>query len=95
MAAVLATGEVLIAFREHRTIRASTYGAALTFILSGLVISTSRGGLLALGGGWLLLLVLNLRRGSILVQAVVILAIFVGGAYLATPRSAVTTLNGA
>ncbi len=93
MAAALATGEVLIAMGARRTMRAAVYGAALLFILSGLVISASRGGLLALGGGWLLLLVLNVRRGSILVQAVVILAIFVGAAYLATPRSAVTTLE--
>jgi hypothetical protein len=93
MAATLATGEVLIALRERRSMRAATYAAALLFILSGLVISTSRGGLLALGGGWLLLVVLNVRRGSILVQAIVIVAIFVGGAYLVTPRSAVTTLK--
>jgi O-antigen ligase len=93
MAAILATGEVLIALREHRGSRAATYGAALVFILSGLVISSSRGGLLALAVGWLLLLVLNARRGSIIVQAVVILAIFVGGAYIVTPHSAITTLE--
>jgi O-antigen ligase len=93
MAAVLATGEALIAIRERRAMRAATYGAALVFILSGILISTSRGGLLALGGGWLLLLALNARRGSVVVQAAVILAIFAGAGYLATPRSAVTTLE--
>lgn len=93
MAATLATGEVVIALSVRRLTRAAIYGACLIFILSGLVISGSRGGLLALGAGWLLLLILNIRRGSILLQAAVILAVFIGAAYLATPRSAVTTLE--
>jgi hypothetical protein len=93
MAATLATGEVVIAFRAGRLTRASIYGACLVFILSGVVIAGARGGLLALGAGWLLLLILNVRRGSILLQAVVILAVFIGAAYIATPRSAVTTLE--
>jgi hypothetical protein len=93
MAAILATGEVLITFRERNWARAAKYGAALMFILSGLVISSSRGGLLALGAGWLLLLVLNARRGSIVLQAGVILAIFLGGAYIVTPHAAITTLE--
>lgn len=93
MAATLATGEVLIAVGAGRTMRAAVYSGALVFILVGLLISASRGGLLALGGGWLLLLVLNARRGSILIQAVAVLAIFVGAAYLATPHSTVTTLE--
>jgi hypothetical protein len=93
MAATLATGEILIAVSTRHSLRASIYGAALIFIIVGLLISASRGGLLALGGGWLLLLVLNARRGSILVQAVVILAIFISATYLATPRSTVSTLE--
>jgi O-antigen ligase len=93
MAAILATGEVLITFRERDWSRATKYGLALMFILSGLVISSSRGGLLALGAGWLLLLVLNVRRGSIVLQAAIILAIFVGGAYIVTPHAAITSLN--
>jgi O-antigen ligase len=93
MAATLATGEVVIAFRERRLTRGTVYGACLIFIISGVVIAGARGGLLALGAGWLLLLILNVRRGSILLQAAVILAVFVGAAYIATPRSAVTTLE--
>jgi O-antigen ligase len=93
MAAILATGEVLITLRERNWARAAKYGAALMFILSGLVISSSRGGLLALGAGWLLLLVLNARRGSIVLQAAVILAIFLGGAYIVTPHAAITSLS--
>jgi hypothetical protein len=93
IAAVLATGEVLIAVRDLNWARAARYGAALIFILSGLVIAGSRGGLLALAAGWLLLLVFNARRGSVVVQAMVILAVFVGGAYIVTPHSAITGLN--
>jgi hypothetical protein len=93
MAATLATGEVLIAFNERRSARTAIYGAALIFILTGLAISASRGGLLALAGGWLMLLVLNARRGSILVQAVVILTIFAGAGYLATPHSTVVAVE--
>jgi O-antigen ligase len=93
MAAVLATGEVLIAFSERRTLRASIYSGALVLILIGVAISTSRGGLLALGGGWLLLLVLNIRRGTILAQAFVVLVIFIGAGYLATPHSTIVTIQ--
>jgi O-Antigen ligase len=93
MAAVLATGEVLAALLAHKTARATTYGAALVFILIGIAISVSRGGLLALGGGWLMLLVLNVRRGSVLAQTVVILVIFVAAGYLATPRSTVVAIQ--
>jgi hypothetical protein len=93
MAATLATGETLIALDKRRFTRAAIYGAALVFILTGLVISDSRGGFLALGAGWLLLLILNVRRGSIVVQAIVILAVFAGAAYIATPRSAVINIE--
>lgn len=93
MAAVLAVGEVLAALLAHKNARATAYGAALIFILIGIAISVSRGGLLALGGGWLMLLVLNVRRGSILAQAIVILAIFIAAGYLATPRSTVVAIQ--
>jgi len=93
MAATLATGELLAALGERRPWRALIYSGALTVLLVGLAISTSRGGLLALGVGWLLLLVLNLRRGSVLVQGVTILAVFTAAAYVATPRSTVTVLS--
>jgi len=93
MAAIVATGEVLAALLERRSARAATYGAALVFILTGVAISASRGGLLALGAGWLMLLVLNIRRGSILAQAIVVLAVFVAAGYLATPHSTLVTLQ--
>jgi hypothetical protein len=87
MAATLATGEILIAWYAGRPLRAGVYGGALILILTGIAISTSRGGLLALGTGWLLLLMLNVRRGSVIVHACAIFAIFIGAAYLATPES--------
>jgi O-Antigen ligase len=93
MAATLATGEALIALDQRRMTRMVVYGGALVFIIAGIVISDSRGGLLALAVGWLLLLLLNLRRGSIVAQAIVILVVFAGAAYIATPRSAVTALE--
>lgn len=93
MAAVLATGEVLIAFNDRRMFRASVYGGIVILILLGVAISTSRGGLLALGSGWLLLLVLNARRGTILVQVCVIFVIFLGAGYLATPHSTIVAIQ--
>ncbi len=89
IAATLATGELLIALTERRARRAALYGVALLAILVGVAISTSRGGLLALGGGWLLLLAFNVRRGPVFVRGVLILAIFAVAAYLATPHSTV------
>jgi O-antigen ligase len=90
IAAVLATGELLIALTEHRGRRISLYGVALLVILVGVAISTSRGGLLSLGGGWLLLLAFNIRRGPVFVRGLVILVIFAGAAYLAAPPSTVS-----
>jgi hypothetical protein len=93
IAATLATGELLVALGERKRPRAATYGAALVLMLIGIAISTSRGGLLALGAGWLVLLALNIRRGSVLVQGVVILVAFALVAYVATPRSTVNILQ--
>ncbi len=93
MASVLATGELLAATLERERSRAIAYGAALMFLLSGIAISISRGGLLALGAGWLILLVLNARRGRVLLQAALILVIFLASAYLVTPRSAVVQIE--
>jgi hypothetical protein len=93
MIAILATGEVLAALGERKTARAAIYSAALVFILTGVAISASRGGLLALAGGWLMLLLLNVRRGPVVVQAVVILATFSVAGYLATPRSTIVTIQ--
>ena len=89
MAAALATGELLIAFDEGRKSRAAIYTVALLGILVGLAISTSRGGLLALGVGWLLLLLFNVRRGPVFTRGVLLLVIIAGVAYVATPQSAV------
>jgi hypothetical protein len=93
MAATLATGELLVALGERQRPRAAIYGAALVVMLIGIAISTSRGGLLALGGGWFILLALNVRRGSVLVQGAVILVAFALVAYVATPRSTVHVLQ--
>jgi O-Antigen ligase len=89
IAATLATGELLIALGAHHGRRSALYGVALLVILVGVAISTSRGGLLALGGGWLLLLAFNVRRGPVFVRGIVILAVFAGAAYLATPHATV------
>lgn len=93
MASVLATGELVAAVLSGRRRRAALYGAALIFLLSGIAISISRGGLLALGVGWLIFLVLNARRGRVLVQAGTILIVFVASAYLVTPRSTVVQIE--
>ena len=93
MAATLATGECLVALSAHRRFRAAVYALALLVMLVGLVISTSRGGFLALGCGWLLLLAFNVRRGPVFVQGVIILLIIAGAAYVAAPRSDVAKLE--
>jgi hypothetical protein len=93
MAATLATGELLVALGERRRLRAAIYGVAVVLMLVGIAISTSRGGLLALGGGWFMLLALNVRRGSVLVQGAVILVVFALAAYVVTPRSTVHVIQ--
>lgn len=93
MAATLATGEILIALDQRNAIRAAMYGLALVFLLTGIAVSTSRGGIVALASGWLLLLALNARRGPVLARAFVILAIFAGAAYIATPASTIATIG--
>jgi O-antigen ligase len=93
MAATLATGEILIAVDQGRLGRAGKYGVALVVMLVGLAVSTSRGGLVALACGWLLLLVFNFRRGSILAKGIVILVIFIAAGYVATPASTIATIE--
>jgi O-antigen ligase len=93
MAATLATGEVLIALERRQTARTIVYGLALVFMLTGIAVSTSRGGLVALGAGWLMLLTLNLRRGPVLAHALAILAIFLAAGYVATPRATIATIE--
>jgi O-antigen ligase len=93
MAATLATGEILVALDERRIVRAGTLAAVLMLMLAGLTAATSRGGLLALAGGWLLLLVLNVRRGSVLSRMIVVLAIFAVAGYAVTPHSTLVTIE--
>ena len=93
MAATLATGEILCALDERRLARLSVYGAALVVMLAGLAASTSRGGLLALGGGWLLLLALNVQRATVLVRVLAVLAVFASVGYAVTPRSTLVTIE--
>jgi len=87
IAATLATGELLIALTARRAVRTALYAAALLLLLVGLAISTSRGGLLSLGIGWLLLLAFNVRRGPIFARGAMILVVFVAAAYVAAPHS--------
>jgi O-antigen ligase len=93
MAATLASGELLIALDQRNVRRIALYGGALVFLLSGLAVSTSRGGIVALAAGWLLLLTLNLRRGPVVARALVMLAVFAAAGYVATPASTITTIE--
>lgn len=92
MAAVLATGEALHSFAHGQRSRGLTYGGALTIILIGVAISLSRGSLLCVGAGWVVLLVLNLRQTAVLVRGVALIAVFIVAGYLATPPQTRTTL---
>jgi O-antigen ligase len=93
MAATLATGEILIALERSQVSRAFAYAGALVMMLAGVAVATSRGGIVALVSGWLLLLALNLRRGGILVRVLVILATFAAAGYIATPASTIATIE--
>jgi O-antigen ligase len=93
MAATLATGEVLISLEQRDAVRSATYGLALVFLITGITVSTSRGGIVALASGWLLLLALNIRRGPIVARALAILAIFAGAAFIVTPASTIATIE--
>jgi O-antigen ligase len=83
--AVLASGEVLAALDERDTARAVAYAAVVVFMLLGVGISASRGGLLSLGAGWAALLVLSVRRGGLLVRVVALLAVLAVAGFAATP----------
>ncbi len=93
MAATLATAEILIALDERKAVRVSTYGAVLVFMLAGLAEATSRGGIVALAAGWLIFLVLNVRRGPTLARAVTILAVFAAAGYIATPAATIAKIE--
>jgi len=93
MAATLATAEILIALDARKAVRASIYGAVLVFMLAGLAEATSRGGIVALAAGWLIFLVLNVRRGPTLARAVSILAVFAAAGYIATPAATIAKIE--
>lgn len=93
IAAILATGEVLSSIEDGRSGRAAICGAVLVLVLVGLAISASRGGLLALGVGWLFLIMLNIRRGSTVARVLAIIAAFVVAGYLATPHSTLVKIE--
>jgi O-antigen ligase len=93
VAAILATGEVLSSIEEGRSDRAAICGAVLVFMLVGVAISASRGGLLALGGGWLVLLILNVRRGSIFVRTTALIVAFTVAGYVVTPHSTIVKIE--
>lgn len=85
MIAVLASGEVLAALDEREPRRAAAYMGVVVFMLLGVAISASRGALLALGGGWAVLVVLSVRRGGLLVRMLALLAVLAMAGYAATP----------
>jgi len=85
MAAVLATGEALQSFAKQERTRGLAYGVALLIILLGVAVSLSRGALLCVGVGWVVLLVLSLRRATVIARAIALIAIFVVAGYAATP----------
>jgi hypothetical protein len=93
IAVILATGEVVAALAARRPGRAAGYSAVVVITLVGVAVSTSRGGLLAIGVGWLMLLALNYRRGSVLIQAGVMLVVLGAVGYAAIPRSTVTKIE--
>jgi hypothetical protein len=87
MSALLATGELVHCWSTRQNGRATAYAGILLFVLLGIAISLSRGALLSLGAGWLVLVVLSLRRGSLAVRMITVLAVFAVAAVLATPSS--------
>lgn len=93
VAATLATAEILIALEQRRIARACVFGAVVVFMIVGLVASTSRGGALALAAGWLMLVVLNMRRAPVIARLAFVLAAFAVAALAVTPRSTILTLE--
>jgi len=94
MAAVLVTGEVLQSFTSRETSRCLAYSLALIVILLGVAVSLSRGALLCLGAGLVVLLVLNARRASVLVKGIGLVAVLLAAGYAATPSTTRVELFG-
>jgi hypothetical protein len=93
VAATIATAEILIALEQRRVARACVFGAVVVFMIVGLIASTSRGGALALGAGWLMLIVLNMRRAPVVGRLLFVIAVFAVAALAVTPRSTILTLE--
>ncbi len=93
MAAIVASGGLLAAVSARERRRTVLYGAALVLIIAGLAISLSRGALLSLGAGWIVMIILNLRRGRLVFQAIAVLAVFAAAGFLATPESTVRRIE--
>lgn len=93
MVITLATGELLVALEEQRVTRAWMFGGAMVLMLAGITESTSRGGLLALAVGWIMLVALNVRRGSVALRIAIVALLVAAGGYLATPQSTLVTLE--
>ena len=85
LAAVLATGELLVASVARQHVRGAAYGAATIFLLVGVAISASRGALLSLGAGVAILVVLSSRRASLLLRVLALVTVLGAAAYVATP----------
>jgi O-Antigen ligase len=92
MAAVLATGEILYSLTSGQRSRAILFAVGLTIILLGVAISLSRGALLCAGAGWIVLLILNARRASLVVKGIALVIVFIAAAYVATPPQTRTAL---
>lgn len=94
LATVLAIGELLVASVGRHGLRAATYGFAVVFLLLGVAISASRGAVLSLGVGCVILMLLTSRRTSMLLRALALLAVAGAAAYAVTPsqtRERITT----
>jgi O-antigen ligase len=85
MSALLATGEVVHCWVTRQMGRAVVYSGIVVFVLLGVAVSLSRGALLSIGVGWIVLLVLSVRRGPVLARVAIVLSVFAGAAVLATP----------
>jgi len=93
LAGTLTTGEILISLEARRYVRAGLLGGALVVMLAALAESTARGGIVALVAGWLLLLVFNRRRGSVLGRAIIVLVLLSAVGYAVIPHSTIVTLE--
>lgn len=85
IAAILLTAEALEMLQRRRNDRAAAMGAALVFVLLGVAVTLSRGGLLATGTGLAVLAVLSAGRGTLLVRVASLVGIVAVVSFAATP----------